>query len=291
MNTARLDTDRMQREYAGHGYTVVENLFPEASLQRIHDAALRIVDDFDIDRHRTVFSTRDRDRGRDRYFVESAEAVHCFLEEEAVDASGRLLQPKELAINKIGHALHDLDPVFRDFCRRGELADALRAIGCWSPRLWQTMYIFKQPRIGGEVRWHQDASYLITSPASVVGLWVAVEDAHRENGCLWVQPGGHRSPLRDVYHYDHVTQHGELLRVGDLPWPGEADAVPVEVPAGSLVVFSDHLPHYSSQNRSNRSRHAFSMHFAPDQAHWSANNWLQRPNLPAFLLPGVPDGG
>jgi phytanoyl-CoA hydroxylase len=58
----------------------------------------------------------------------------------------------------------------------------------------------------------------------------------------------------------------------------------VEVPAGSLVLFSDHLPHYSSTNRSERSRHAFTVHVAEAESRWSPNNWLQRPTLPAFAM-------
>ena len=76
-----------------------------------------------------VFSTKDRDRGRDRYFMESAEAVHCFLEEEAVDADGGLVRPKELAINKIGHALHDRVPEFRTFCPQPFLKEILAQLG------------------------------------------------------------------------------------------------------------------------------------------------------------------
>ena len=41
------------------------------------------------------------------------------------------------------------------------------------------MYIFKQPRIGGEVICHQYSSFLHTQPMSCVGLWLAVEDAER----------------------------------------------------------------------------------------------------------------
>ena len=274
----------LKNDYDRDGFVVIENAFPMASLASIRAAALQIVDDFDIDAHRTVFSTRDRDKGRDEYFIASAEAIHCFLEEDAVDANGQLVRPKSLAINKIGHALHDLDPAFRAFCRQPLIAESLRDIGYQAPQLWQTMYIFKQPRIGGEVRWHQDASYLMTSPPSVVGFWVAVEDAHRDNGCLWVQPGGHHSPLRDVYQYDRALQRGELFSVGDAPWPAESEALAVEVPAGSLVIFHDHMPHYSSQNRSEHSRHAFSMHFADSSSGWSEHNWLQRPALGPFMV-------
>ncbi len=273
----------LQHQYQREGYFVMQDAFPSSSLASIRDAAQRIVSDFDIAQHHSVFSTRDRDTGRDRYFIDSAESIHCFLEEDALDENGDLTCPRELAINKIGHALHDLDPAFNTFCRQQVFPDVLRALGYHDPQLWQSMYIFKQPRIGGEVRWHQDASYLMTEPASVIGFWVAVEDAHRDNGCLWVQPGGHTSPLRSTYEYDHATQHGELRKVGDLPWPGDADALPVEVPAGSLVIFHDHMPHYSSQNRSDQSRHAFTMHFADSRSSWSDRNWLQRRRLKPFV--------
>lgn len=273
---------RLCERYDRDGYLVLEGAIDAGSLEAIRGAAARIVDAFDPSRHRTVFTTKDSDRGRDRYFMESAEAVHCFLEEEAIDAEGRLVRPKDQAINKIGHALHDRVPEFRAFCRQPVLKEILAQLGYVDPLLWQTMYIFKQPRIGGEVRWHQDASYLATEPATVVGIWVAVEDAHRANGCLWVQPGGHRGRLREIYRVDRDTLEGRLTTLSAQPWPGEDEAVALEVPRGSLVVFSDRLPHYSSPNRSERSRQAFTMHFAEAASTWSAANWLQRPSLGLF---------
>ncbi|NIV19996.1 MAG: phytanoyl-CoA dioxygenase family protein, partial [Gammaproteobacteria bacterium] len=146
------------------------------------------------------------------------------------------------------------------------------------------MYIFKQPRIGGEVRWHQDASYLASDPPGVTGVWIALEDAHRGNGCLWVQPGGHRSPLRETYEVDRGAGTGALRQLDDTPWPGQTDAVALEVPAGSVVLFHDHMPHYSSRNRSPASRHALTLHVAEADAAWSPRNWLQRPTLEPFAL-------
>jgi phytanoyl-CoA hydroxylase len=277
-------TPTQSRQYQEQGYLVLERVLDQNSLDSIRQAALDIVSAFDITQHRTVFSTLDRDRGRDEYFMDSAQAVHCFLEEDALDEEGSLVQPRELAINKIGHALHDLVPEFHTFCRQEIFAGILADLGYREPLLWQTMYIFKQPRIGGEVRWHQDASYLFTQPSGVIGFWVAIEDAHRDNGCLWVQPGGHRSPLREIYEVDPYTRLGRLRSLDSTPWPGEEDAVAVEVPAGSLVMFHDHMPHYSSQNRSKRSRHAFTLHFGEADSQWSEKNWLQRHKLGPFRL-------
>jgi len=271
-------------EYAENGYIVIENAIDSSDLESIEGAAGRIVRDFDADKHRSVFSTQHQDKDRDLYFIESAEAVHCFLEEDALTEDGKLNRPKERAINKIGHAMHDLVPEFTQFCRLPQFARVLHDIGFRSPQLWQTMYIFKQPKIGGEVRWHQDASYLIADRPGVVGCWIAIEDASKSNGCLWVQPGGHRSPLREIYEVNPGSPTGVLRPLDDTPWPDESQAVAVEVPAGSIVMFNDRMPHYSSQNLSDKSRQAFTMHFTEQASHWSDVNWLQRPNLVPFIL-------
>jgi len=269
-------TPEQAAQFEAAGFLVLPQAVPDHWLRRLGSAAANIVEQFDIHRYRTVFTTADRDRGRDDYFFDSAEAVRCFLEEEALDASATLLKPKALAINKIGHALHDLVPEFRSFARQAFIADLLRGLG--------KMYIFKQPRIGGEVRWHQDATYLRTSPPSVTGLWVALEDATLDNGCLWVEPGGHRGPLREVYEVDWQRREGSLRTLDETPWPAAGDGQALEVPAGSIVLFHDHLPHYSSPNRSERSRQAFTLHFADTDARWSPRNWLQRPTLGEFRV-------
>lgn len=280
--TPMLDSQQINH-FHEHGYLVLDRVIPTLELEKVRQAASGIVTEFDVDRHRTVFKTTDRDTGRDEYFFNSAESVHCFLEEGALDEHGDLNRPKELAINKIGHAMHDLVPEFTEFCRQPLFGEVLREIGNDHPLLWQTMYIFKPPAIGGEVRWHQDASYLVSDPPSVTGIWVALEDAHKGNGCLWVQPGQHRSPLREIYEVDWSTRKGKLTTLDDTPWT-TGDALAVEVPAGSVVLFNDHMPHYSSQNFSDRSRHALTLHVSDGNTEWLDKNWLQRPQLGAFKL-------
>ena len=276
--------NQLATDYANNGFAVIEGAIGAADLQSIKDAAQDIIEAFDASKHRSVFSTKHEDRDRDSYFIESAEAVHCFLEEGALSESGELNRPKDRAINKIGHAMHDKVPAFANFCRLPIFAETLRTVEFKSPELWQTMYIFKQPKIGGEVRWHQDASYLIADKPGVVGFWIAIEDATRNNGCLWMQPGGHQSPLREIYEVQPDTPTGVLRSLDDMPWPDESKAVALEVPAGSIVMFNDRTPHYSSQNCSDTSRQAFTMHVTEQGTKWSKKNWLQRPNLDPFIL-------
>jgi phytanoyl-CoA hydroxylase len=102
---------------------------------------------------------RDRHQrhAQDSWFLDSGDKVRFFFEPDPFDGQGRLRQAKELSINKVGHALHDLDPAFAAFSRDRRLADVAQAIDMERPLLLQSMYIFKQPRIGGEVICHTES--------------------------------------------------------------------------------------------------------------------------------------
>ena len=264
--------------YQDEGFLVLPGFRSAAAVAGLRRRAREIAAAFIADGARSVFTTREQARSADAAFLASGETIHCFFEEEAFDAAGRLVRPQVDAINKIGHALHDLDPLFDRFSRGPDMAALAADLGLRRPQAWQSMVICKPPGIGGEVGWHQDASFLITEPASVVGFWFALEDAERDNGCLWVQPGGQRGPLRQRF-----VREGDTLRLETLdatPWPALAEALPLEAPAGALVVFDGRLPHYSGPNRSARSRMAYTLHVTDATAAWSPLNWLQRPNLP-----------
>ena len=272
-----------QARYQDDGFLVLPAFKTAAEVAALRQRALAIVDAFDADAHRAIFSTSDQARrAASRTFLDSAEGIQCFFEEEAFDADGRLRQDKALSINKIGHALHDLDPVFDAFSHGPALAALADDIGLVAPQLWQSMFIFKQPGIGGEVTWHQDASFFDTTSSTVTGFWFALEDATPDNGCLWMQPGGHRGPLRERF-VRGVDGDGDITRMEVLdttPWPGMDGAVPVPAEAGTLVVFHGLLPHWSAPNRSARSRHAYTLHATDGRAAYAPHNWLQRARLP-----------
>ncbi len=256
------------------GVLVIPGFKSAGAIAALRERAEAIVEAFDPS-SAGIFSAREGSATTsETYFLTSGDAVRCFFEEEAFDESGALRVPKPLAINKIGHAMHDLDPVFEAFSHDARLDALARELGIGDPRVYQSMYIFKQPHIGGEVRCHQDATYFETDPLTVTTLWFALERADRANGCLWVQRGGHRSPLRERFVVE--AGRGKLEKLDTTPWPDAATAEPVEVEAGTLVVLHGLLPHWSAPNRSERSRHAYTMHFVDGRARYSPANWLQR---------------
>ena len=262
-------------QFERDGFLVLPGFKSAADLATVRDRARTLVEAFEPDETTGVFSTRDPARTADAALIASADKVHCFFEEEAFDAEGRLAVPKERAVNKIGHALHDLDPVFERFSHGPALAALAADLGLAVPQVWQSQVIFKQPAIGGEVRWHQDATFFVTEPVSVTTLWFALEDAAVDNGCLWVEPGGHRGPLRERF-----IREGQRLQLETLdrtPWPDQRTAVPLPCEAGTLVVFHGLLPHYSAPNRSTRSRLAYTLHVTDGRTDYAATNWLQRP--------------
>jgi phytanoyl-CoA hydroxylase len=271
-------TEAQKTFYRDQGFLVVPGFRSADAVAGLMRRASTIVADFEPAGDGSVFTTRDQARTADATFLASAEGITCFFEEEAYGPDGRLCRPKAQSVNKIGHALHDLDPVFDRFSRGPDMAALAAGLGLARAQARQSMLIFKPPHIGGEVGWHQDATFLITEPASVVGFWFALEDATLENGCLWVEPRGHRGPLRQRFE-----RHGDQVRMERLdatPWPSPEAAVPLEVPAGTLVCLHGKLPHYSGPNRSALWRQAYTLHATDGGARWSELNWLRRSWLP-----------
>lgn len=268
-----LSTEQLA-SYDRDGFLMLENFVDAEACDRLRARAAELVHDFDPDGVVSIFSTHEQTRTSGDYFLESGDKIRFFFEENAFHPDGTLRQSKEQSINKIGHALHDLDPVFDKFSRTPEIEQLVSDLGIVDPLLLQSMYIFKQPRIGGEVTCHHDATFLYTEPLRLVGLWFALEDATIDNGCLWAIPGGHKLGLKS--RFVRAAGGGTRFEVIDeTPWP-EEDLQPLEVKQGTVIVLHGLLPHLSRENQSPRSRQAYTLHVIDASANYPMNNWLQR---------------
>lgn len=261
-------------QYERDGFVVLRNFVSADACDSLRVRAEELVRDFDPAGIVSIFSTREQSRTSDDYFLDSSDKISFFFEENAFKADGTLRQNKSQSINKIGHALHDLDPVFDRFSRTAAIKQLVSELGIRNPLLLQSMYIFKQPRIGGEVTCHQDGTFLYTQPLNMVGLWFALEDATIENGCLWAIPGGHKFGLKSRFvRADGGGTRFEVL--DDSAWP-EGNLQPLEVEQGTLIVLHPLLPHLSRENKSAKSRHAYTLHVIDSATAYPASNWLQR---------------
>ncbi len=275
----RLTAEQSAR-YNLDGFLVIENFVETSACDKLRGRADELVRDFDPDGIVSIFSTQEQTHLRDDYFLGSGDKIRFFFEEDAFQSDGKLKQSKEHSINKIGHALHDLDPVFSEFSRTPSIRQLIADLGIDNPLLIQSMYIFKQPRIGGEVTCHQDSAFLFTEPIDIAGLWFAVEDATTENGCLWAIPGGHRAGLKSRWRRN--AEGHMVFDVFDQTPFLESGLVPLEVPKGSLIVLHGLLPHKSLANRSPKSRHAYTLHAIGSRSRYPPDNWLQRPENQPF---------
>ncbi|MBC8031374.1 MAG: phytanoyl-CoA dioxygenase family protein [Pyrinomonadaceae bacterium] len=268
-------TSEQVTKYDRDGFLVLESFAEKSACDRLRERAEQLVLEFDPAGLVSVFSTQEQSHLRDDYFLGSGDKIRFFFEEDAFLPDGNLKQSKERSINKIGHALHELDPVFSEFSKTTAIKQLVADLGIENPLLVQSMYIFKQPRIGGEVTCHQDSAFLYTDPIDIAGLWFALEDATTENGCLWAIPGGHKEGLKSRWRRDSDGRMG--FEVFDpAPFPDER-LVPLEVSQGTLIVLHGLLPHRSLANRSPKSRHAYTLHAVGGNSHYPEDNWLQRP--------------
>ena len=286
--------DRQIEQYQRDGFLVIEGFADTEACDELRAAANQIVADFQPSGERTIFTTTEQERVSNGEFLASGSGVWCFFEEEAFDESGRLRAGRRnLSINKIGHAMHDLDPTFEKFSYRPELAGVAADIGLADAMALQSMYIFKQPLIGGEVGCHQDSTFLYTDPMTVTGFWFAIEDATLRDRCLWVSPGAPHDAPQVVQAGGHgaaggghhvrrsSTRRHYLTRLTTF--------VPLEVPAGTMVILHGLLPHWSDINRSPTSRHAYSLHCISAAAEYPDWNWLRRSSRPAVAVV-LPEG-
>ena len=262
------------KQYERDGFLVLEGFADAKDCDRLRARAEELVQEFDPSEVVSVFSTKEQNRLTDEYFMASGDKIRFFFEENAFSPAGTLKYEKEKSINKIGHALHDLDPLFNRFSRSDNVRELAKAIGLEHSYLVQSMYIFKQPNIGGEVTCHQDSTFLYTEPIDIAGLWFALEEATIENGCLWSIPGGHRRGLKSRWLRTNEGRM-EFETYDASPWP-ENELVPLEVSKGSLILLHGLLPHRSFENRSSRSRHAYTLHLIGADAKYPDDNWLQR---------------
>jgi ectoine hydroxylase-related dioxygenase (phytanoyl-CoA dioxygenase family) len=206
--------DRLATEYRDNGFCVARSALPQKEVQALIDEAMRLC-------REEAAKLRGADGARG----------------EATDMS------RFLAI----HFPHKLSALMRETLAHPRIVELLtRAIGP-NVKCMQSMLFIKHAGKPGQA-WHQDEDFIPTRDRSLGAAWIALDEATVDNGCLFVIPGSHRPgvlwPLRK-----HSNPEFDFAPESfDFPYRDE-DAIPVEVPAGSIVFFHGYLLHRSLKNR------------------------------------------
>ncbi len=321
------DSEEASKMKQAMGDSVRDHWFPEGTTSEKGEKETEKITSFGTD--------AESNKARGDPFLDSADKVSYFAEPTALDPESGALKPefcdkdkKLFALCKAGHGLH-IPPSFRNedtgdkgdvhepffkYTTSPKLWELVSSLGYQDPVVPQSMYIFKNPLVGGAVHTHQDSTFLYTTPRQTcLGLWLALDDATLHNGCLWVRPGSQREPVRRQFlrNPKHQTDENEPKLTfkthdenPDVSWEGATpksvlvensdgeekeeksepsevstmNFVPVEVKAGDLVVFGGTLDHFSLPNFSEEQRHTFQLHLVegPNAGiEWSPSNWLQ----------------
>ena len=273
-------TESKVKQYHEDGFAVLPNVFSKDYIEELKAEVANIVSKADVKELKTKFDTGHS--SAEDYFLDSGDKIRFFLEKDAFDKDGNLNYPLKDSINKIGHAMHDINSKFIKFSYSNEMKYIVSSIGYKKPILVQSMYIFKNARIGGEVPPHTDNTYIRTNPSSCMGIWVAFDDAESSNGGMWGVPGSHKTPTN--WFLKLKSAHGKRYTVYEPAEKPEYDinkAVKLDVEKGSIILLHGDFVHFSHANKSEKQRHAYTLHLVESQDHvYEADNWLQRKELP-----------
>lgn len=174
------------------------------------------------------------------------------------------------------HFPHKISQVIRDFLFQNSIVGILTKIVSANLKCMQSMLFVKAPGKKGQA-WHQDEYYIPTRDKSLVGAWIAVDDATVDNGCLWIIPGSNKPG----YLMERVPNHNDDFAdvdTIDITSFKDGGAIPVEVKSGSVIFFNGYMLHSSFRNKtSDNFRTALVNHYmsAESMLPWDQDGKLQ----------------
>ncbi len=144
------------------------------------------------------------------------------------------------------HFPHKASELMRSALAHPRIVSVLTELIGPDVKAMQSMLFVKGAGKPGQA-WHQDEHYIPTRDRSLCGVWIALDDATVDNGCLWMLPGSHEPGILwpTAPHGDPRFDNGEEAQH---PLDREG-GVAVEVRAGGVAFFNGYTLHRSLDNR------------------------------------------
>jgi phytanoyl-CoA hydroxylase len=235
--------DEQIRFFVEQGYLVLDNVVSESELAELKQDAV--------------------DLARGKYPSKTLQPLNAEMTDDEVLSSILCI-----------HQPHYVSPVIGKYVKHAQVCSILSQITAAHLPFWdgavkcmQSMLFVKPPGYPGQA-WHQDEIYIPTRDRSLVGAWIAIDDATIDNGCLWVIPGSHKNGY--LYPQQEHSHPGEFDFAPESYGFDDSAEVPVEVKAGSVVFFNGYLLHRSRKNRSDIYRRVLVSHYMNA---WSLLPW------------------
>jgi phytanoyl-CoA hydroxylase len=157
------------------------------------------------------------------------------------------------------HFPHKVSPLMRQMLSHPPIVKILTTLIGPDVKAMQSMLFIKNAGKPGQA-WHQDEFYIATRDRSLTGVWIALEDATIENGCMWMQPGSHQPGILYPMGKHNDPRFDGNDEICDMPYERDS-GVPIEVKAGGVVFFNGYVLHRSLNNTTQGARRALVNHY------------------------------
>ena len=197
---------------------------------------------------------------RDGYVIPDFRLSDAEIDEIAT-AHDRLLE-KHPEFSDYCPAVLAFDTWFLGIARHPEILGMVQQLIGGDFALWNSSFFAKPPRVGTRTPWHQDGEYWPIRPLATCSVWIAVDEATTENGCLRIIPGSHRR--RELGQHDFNGAKGLSLplelRSGEFD---ETKARDIVLERGQVSLHDIFLVHGSEPNLSERPRRGMTLRYMP----------------------------
>src|SRR5215203_1454403 len=225
-------TDEHIEFFHDHGYLSVQNAFTQAEIDDALAGLLDLIDGANPDFTGIQFEAEARDR------------LATIPKEEKQDLVRKLM------------FFVDYEPRLKAISAHPDLIATVTRIMDATPVLFQDQAMLKPPMIGREKPWHQDSAFFdLAMDAPVLGVWIAIDEALPENGCMHVIPGSHRhGPVPHFQRRDWQICDSDVAL---------ADVISAPLKRGGLLFFHSLLHHGTPASTSPLRRRALQLHYKP----------------------------